>query len=187
MAELSSHQMNIVNWIVEASPTKVVGVGGIDYWKDGRETFDNIHAIFSYPNGLKTSCTCLTTNAQMGFQMKFYGKNGTIQILRENNYLARLYIEPTYQMDAYAKIGVDGITGATARLKKGEPIPIYNEAPGEEDAEPTGLALANFGQCIRDNKQPLVGYESGKESTYCVALANKAMQSGEVVYWKDFL
>ncbi|NND31065.1 MAG: gfo/Idh/MocA family oxidoreductase, partial [Saprospiraceae bacterium] len=50
-----------------------------------------------------------------------------------------------------------------------------------------GHALRSFGECIRENRKPAVGYESGKESSVCVALANKAMQTGEVVKWKDFV
>lgn len=188
MAELSSHQMNIVNWMVGQSPTQVMGVGGIDYWKDGRETFDNIHALFTYQNGLKVNCTCLTTNAQMGFQMKFYGKNATIQIAQEgSNYLARLFIEPRYLADMRSDTKVDAVSGASEKWSRGEPIQLFNDALGKEDAEPTGLALKSFGNCIREDKTPLVGFESGLDSVYCVALANKAMQTGENIFWKDYL
>ncbi len=190
MGELSSHQINIVNWMMGTAPHKVTGFGGIDYWKDGRETFDNIHAIFEYPEGLKLSCTCLTTNAQMGFQMKFYGKNATVQITRETGYEAKLYVEPIYfremnkQMNK--EVGVDAVTGATTEiLKKGKPISLFKSDPGREDAEPTRLAIASFGDCIRESKEPVVGYESAKDSAICVALANKAMQTGEMVHWKD--
>ncbi len=188
MAELSSHQINIANWIIGSTPTRVTGFGGIDFWKDGRETYDNIHAIFDYPDGPKLSCTCLTTNAQMGFQMKLYGKNASISIVREEGYSAQLYVEPTYYYDLKKEKlgGIDGVTGATSKLMKmGKPISIHEADVGREDAEPTALCLASFGECIRENKTPLVGYESGKGSALCVALANKAMQSGEVVHWKD--
>ena len=188
MAELSSHQMNIVNWMVGQSPTQVRGLGGIDYWKDGRETFDNIHAMFSYENGLKVNCTCLTTNAQMGFQMKFYGKNAAIQIAQEGReYVAKLYIEPRYLADMREASGSDAVSGASEKWSKGEPIQLFKDAMGKEDAEPTGRALWNFGDCIRANREPAVGYESGRESSVCVALANKAMQTGQVISWKDHI
>ncbi|NND31202.1 MAG: Gfo/Idh/MocA family oxidoreductase, partial [Saprospiraceae bacterium] len=160
MAELSSHQMNIINWMVGRSPSQVMGTGGIDYWKDGRETFDNIHAMFSYENGLKVNCTCLTTNAQMGFQMRFYGKNATIQIAQEEQeYVARLYIEPRYLADVRSAAGVDAVSGASEKWSKGEPIQLFKDALGKEDAEPTGHALRSFGECIRENRKPAVGYE----------------------------
>jgi predicted dehydrogenase len=35
-AELSSHQMDILQWILGSPPKHIMGTGGIDYWKDGR-------------------------------------------------------------------------------------------------------------------------------------------------------
>ncbi|MCB0846017.1 MAG: Gfo/Idh/MocA family oxidoreductase [Bacteroidetes bacterium] len=189
MAELISHQLNIANWILDTAPESVMGYGGIDYWKDGRETFDNIHAIFQYPKGIKLSATSLTTNAQMGFQMKFYGKNATIQVIRGETYQAYLYVEPAYlqQYDKAREGGVDAVSGASENLKQGKPIALHNEKVSSEDKEPTGKALAEFCRCIRENEAPLVGYDSGSKSAVCVALANKAMLKGEVIKWKDYM
>ncbi len=189
MAELSSHQINIVNFIKDDAPVRVFGSGGIDFWKDGRETFDNVHATFIYGDGTKLDCTCLTTNAHLGFQLNFYGKNASIQISREDNkYLARLYVEPAYlQSFEEKKEQVDAVTSATEMWSKGEAIPIYSNEAGKEDEEPTADALAAFGDCIRENKKALVGYESGRDSAICVALANKAMQTESVVHWKDYI
>ena len=55
VAELSSHQIDFANWILKATPEKVVGMGGIDYWKDGRETYDNTKLIYEYPEGVKAT------------------------------------------------------------------------------------------------------------------------------------
>ena len=57
LAELSSHQIDFVNWVFNSNPSKVSGFGGIDYWKDGRETYDNTHVVYAYPNGVKASFT----------------------------------------------------------------------------------------------------------------------------------
>ncbi|MDZ7765952.1 MAG: Gfo/Idh/MocA family oxidoreductase [Melioribacteraceae bacterium] len=46
MAELCSHHINITNWLLDAVPHKITGMGGIDYYKDGRETYDNVNTIF---------------------------------------------------------------------------------------------------------------------------------------------
>jgi len=78
VAELCSHQIDFVNWALDSTPTKVMGMGGIDYWKDGRETYDNIHLIYSYPNGVKAKFTCLTANAKNDYQIKVMGDKGTI-------------------------------------------------------------------------------------------------------------
>ena len=51
-AELCSHQIDFVHWVLGENPQTIMGVGGIDYWKDGRETYDNVHLIYTYPSGV---------------------------------------------------------------------------------------------------------------------------------------
>jgi predicted dehydrogenase len=60
-AELASHHIDVANWFFGASPEFVVGVGGLDTWKDGRDVNDNIQLIFSYPNGRKMMYSAITT------------------------------------------------------------------------------------------------------------------------------
>ncbi len=55
MCELGSHMIEICNLIIGATPAAVTGIGGIDYWKDGRETFDNVTAVYTYPAGQKVT------------------------------------------------------------------------------------------------------------------------------------
>jgi len=60
-AELASHHIDVADWFFGAHPEFVVGVGGLDTWKDGREVFDNIQLIYSYPNGRKMMYSAITT------------------------------------------------------------------------------------------------------------------------------
>ncbi len=48
MTELASHQLDVATWILDAMPTRVWGYGGIDYWRDGREVFDNVNLVYEY-------------------------------------------------------------------------------------------------------------------------------------------
>jgi predicted dehydrogenase len=41
-AELLSHQMDFINWAFDTHPTQITTTGWIDFYKDGRETFDNV-------------------------------------------------------------------------------------------------------------------------------------------------
>ena len=66
-AELASHQIDIADWMFGATPVSVMGVGGIDYWKDGRDIYDNIQLIYTYPQGQKLIYHSVTTNAHMPF------------------------------------------------------------------------------------------------------------------------
>ncbi len=179
MAELSSHQLDIVNWILEDVPQSVNGYGGIDFWKDGRETFDHVHSTFRYKSGIQASYTCLTTNAHMGYQMLFYGKNATIQVKGEQGHKAYLYIEPSWMADQKKPEDVDSVSGATLQVfEAGKAIPILGEGGPESDAEPTGKALESFVRCIRNGERPLSNYENGKTSSICIDMANEAMYEG---------
>jgi len=48
MTELATHQLDVANWFLGVPPKKVYGYGGIDYWRDGREVFDNVVLVYEY-------------------------------------------------------------------------------------------------------------------------------------------
>lgn len=51
MTELATHQVDIAAWFLDAMPRRVYGYGGIDYWRDGREVFDNVNLVYEFPVG----------------------------------------------------------------------------------------------------------------------------------------
>ena len=112
-AELGSHQYNMIDNLLGAHPTRVMGTGGIDYWKDGRETFDNVHMLFDYPNGVKAGFHSGTTNKYEGYQLKLYGKKATI--VSKNMSEAFIYPEGE-SLEKSWKDGVDSVSGATIKL-----------------------------------------------------------------------
>ncbi|MEL6941788.1 MAG: Gfo/Idh/MocA family oxidoreductase [Bacteroidota bacterium] len=118
-AELHSHQIDYVNYVFNDYPTQVVGLGGIDYWKDGRETFDNVNTIFDYPNGCKVNCISLTANSHEGYLIKFKGSKGTIKMNMEE---AWIYSEVKKEKELKE---IDGVSGATAMTwSQGEGVKI---------------------------------------------------------------
>src|SRR5690606_17041028 len=78
VAELMSHQIDFINWVTNSRPERITGFGGIDHWKDGRETYDNIHLLYEYPSGLDAAFTCTTTNAHEDYQVKVLGSKATM-------------------------------------------------------------------------------------------------------------
>jgi len=78
MAELGSHQLDVANWVLGARPIKVAGFGGIDYWKDGRETYDNVHLVYEYPDGVRMLYSSIATNAHFGSSEQIMGDKGTV-------------------------------------------------------------------------------------------------------------
>ena len=66
-AELASHQIDIADWIFGSSPEFVIGVGGVDTWKDGRDVDDNIQLIYKYPKNQKVVYSAITTNQHLPY------------------------------------------------------------------------------------------------------------------------
>ncbi len=172
VAELCSHQIDFVNWVLDATPIKVTGLGGVDYWKDGRETYDNIHLLYEYPEGVKAKFTCLTSNAMDDYKIKVLGDKGSI-ILGYNK--AWFYPEGKENKELG---NVDGVAGATVKWDDGKGIPI--EVNHEE---PSKQALIDFKDSIITNKQPASDIVSGAKAATCVQMGLDAMHNDKIVYW----
>ncbi len=61
-AELTSHQVDISDWMFGSEPEFVMGLGSLDMLKDGRDVYDNIQLIYRYPNGQKLTYSSISTN-----------------------------------------------------------------------------------------------------------------------------
>ncbi len=87
-AELASHQIDIADWMFGSHPEMVMGLGGVDYFKDGRDNYDNIQLIFRYPKGQRLMYSSIGTNShspmfnasRTEFGEIIMGTKGTIHI-----------------------------------------------------------------------------------------------------------
>jgi predicted dehydrogenase len=48
VSELATHHIEVVNWMMGTPPARVIATGGTDYWKDDRDTYDNVVIVFEY-------------------------------------------------------------------------------------------------------------------------------------------
>jgi predicted dehydrogenase len=188
MAELCSHHINIVNWMLNASPVKILGLGGIDFWKDGRETYDNVNTIFEYPGGVKASFQAITTNAYENTTIVIMGTEGTIVIEKEEGQIAHYYSEPTKVKMALSDEElqeVDTITSATRKAwARSEPIPITVENNTKDDFETTRAMFLDFVDCVNNNKIPKSNINNGRDVAIAVDLAIRAMDNNRIEMWK---
>lgn len=175
LAELSAHQIDVVNWLTDSRPEKVMAMGDVNYWKDGRTTFDNVRAIYEYPSGIKSSVTSILSNQYNSYITRILGSEGTIEMGRD---FAKLYMEPKKKELAI----VDGVTGATKEaLEKGEGIKIYTDREG---IEPTVYAMKAFEDSIRKGQKATCNEITGKDVAIAVHLGNKSTETGNTEYWK---
>ena len=103
--ELGSHQIDVASWMFSAQPEYVIGVGGREFLRDGRDIYDNIQLIYRYPKGQKLTYSAISTNQHLplfgGTRAEFgetiMGAGGTIEITigsEEEPSIALWYYEP---------------------------------------------------------------------------------------------
>jgi predicted dehydrogenase len=171
LAELSAHQIDFVNWVLDDNPIKVAGFGGIDFYKDGREVYDNIKVIYEYKGGVKASYTCLSNNSKDGYKISIKGDLGSIDIYQDEAWfysnINKVQIEE-----------IDGVSGATKSWSgsQGQKLDFKHLSP-------TKQALTDFRNCIKENKEPLSNVFTGANVSYAVEMGITAMDTGNIVKW----
>lgn len=187
MAELGSHQIDIANWVFGAPPESVVGSGGIDYYKDGRETNDNVQAVFRYPGGGTFSFSSITTNAMAGNRMMIEGTAGAVEITIED---ATFFYEPTRPKGPLSGEIVERgvVTGATFSTKGEMPYRgsgAVVRVPDGAEGNPNFLSAAAFFDAVRSGTRPFADARAGYESATAVDLANRAIDGGRRMRFAD--
>ncbi|HLY63163.1 MAG TPA: Gfo/Idh/MocA family oxidoreductase [Terriglobia bacterium] len=205
MAELGSHQIDVINWALGAEPVSVMGNGGINHWKDGRETNDNVQVIFEYPKGQKLLYSSILCNAHYDYNEQIMGDGGTLVITIGHGMYYREKVAKVSNVSAKENWWA-GATVTKQAAQEGMPIfvdqnnpdsgfidrelgfakrwlasiGIYNE---EEPHDPNWSELNNFFASIRDGKPVAAPLEVGLADALAVVYANRAIDTGQKVYW----
>ncbi len=151
-AELASHQIDVADWMFGSPPEYVIGVGGIDTFKDGRDVYDNIQLIYVYPNGRKLIYTSISTSSHLDllqaqrqeFGEVIMGTAGAIEItIGDDNHPATAlwYREPKPVAAAEVKKSTDkkeafkaGATMTTAAASQGIPLLLPKDSQAASDS-----------------------------------------------------
>ena len=177
LSELCAHQIDMIGYLLDSNPAKAVAMGGINYWKDGRDTYDHIRATYEYPGGIQSSVSSVLSNAYNGYNIKIFGDKATVEIQREK---AFIYAENTVNRRGM----VDGVTGATISVRtQGEAEEIGWMEKGAPVLEPTRYALEDFRRCILDGALPLSNAQTAKNSSIAIHMGNLAAEQGNTQYW----
>lgn len=175
-AELLSHQIDFINWAFETQPDEIIGTGGIDVFKDGRETYDNVQTILRYKQaGMIGNFGATCGNAHDGYLFKIKGTKGAVSLYPDTG-----IFYPEKETEKELGI-VDGVTSATKIvINKDGGIPILDQ-PTKDG---TVYALNEFYTSIVENKLPVSNIKTGTQAAICVAMCNEAIYSGKTQYWK---
>jgi predicted dehydrogenase len=206
LAELASHQIDVANWAIGSEPISVVATGGIDYWKDGRETCDNVEAIYEYPGGQKLVWSSILYNAHLQFNEQIMGDRGTLIITLGKG---------MYYREAVAKVSSGngkenwwaGATVTHQAVQEGVPLFPERGANGErgfvdrevlyakrwlasmgiydyeEPHDPWWSEMDNFMLSVRDGKPVIAPLEIGVADAQGVIYGNRAVETGQKIFW----
>jgi len=176
VAELLSHQIDFINWACNTHPDQIIGTGGIDFYKDGRETYDNVQVVLRYDKENMIGnfgATC--GNAREGYIFKLKGTKGTVALLVNEGIF---YPEAAARKELET---VDGVSSATKiEWNKDGGIPILKE-PMKDG---TWYAVQDFHKCIVEKQKPVSNVITGATTAVCVHLANQAAYSHTTQQWK---
>lgn len=184
MTELASHQIQVANWVKDTQPVSVIGTGSINYWKDGREIYDNVALIYSYADGTQFVYDSMTSNRFYGLQEQILGDKGTIE-LETNKMFSENPPKPAgiYQLindiehGIFNNIPIGGATWIpeTAMKYNGEYI------SDKFELDETRLQLEAFVGSIRNGK-PIPGlFEQGYHASVWTLLGQQAMETQQKV------
>ena len=164
------HQIDTVSWFTGLNyPRKAVASGGTYAWNDGRMSFDTFTTILEYGEdnkpgkGFQAVFQSRQTNAARGNVEKYYGPNGTIDLIK----------------GVVTNEGVERVKQATeekltAKYEKAE------TAANTGADKMTGAHMRNWMKCVRERKNPNAPVEAGYWHSVSLIMANAAMRTGLV-------
>jgi predicted dehydrogenase len=186
LAELGSHMVDTANWVFDSMPESVLASGSIVEYHDGRETDDNVQAIYNYSEGRRFIFSALANNAILGNQLWIYGDKGSVQLTIED---ATFF----YEKKAFAALAPTnpvvekGMTTGASYSTKGE-MPYRGEGSkvkidNYEDA--TLTACRSFITSVRENKRPFADEIVGYGSAVAITLGYQAKEEERLIRFGD--
>ena len=187
MTELASHQLQVGNWLMGEPPVSVMGAGSINYWKDGREVYDNVALIYSYSNGTQLIYDSVISNKHYGCEEQILGDKGTMELEINKVYSEHPPKAPGIQQlitniekGIFDTIPIGGATWIpeVGIRDKGEFI------SGKYKMDEVQLQLEAFVKYIRDGKAPEELALEGYRATIWSLLGEKAIIEGNKIEYK---
>ena len=197
MSEFGAHQIDVVNWYVGAPPLSVTAVGGIDWYRDGRDVCDNMSVIYTYPGGVKFTYTTLLTNSWNDALEVFMGTMGTIETsllfggrhFKEPKLVSGLQISgtplPCHRCEAEKDIDFCTVIPGSAPRQPCKKI--KGQQGGAHSPMETQNAVKSFIECCQNGKKPEADVKVGCEAAVPALMANIAVAEDRTVYWSEFV
>lgn len=180
-----SHQIDTVHWFTGLKhPRSVVANGGIYFWKDGRENWDTITAVFDYgpendpKNGFQVTFSSRMHNGSDDPKEMYYSNGGEMN-LNTN------MISPTGGLnEKHAKaMGMQANLLPEMSLKEVEEKVVTSANTGGDTL--TTNHMRNWMECVRSRKETNAPAEAGYSHAIACIMANAAARTGTKVTFDE--
>lgn len=185
MTELACHQLQVGTWALGMLPAKVMGHGSINYWKKGREVYDNVNLIYVFPDGRKMTYGSDVENKFYGLEEQILGSKGTVEPEKGKYYFEDVAPAPAFMQmindwenDIFGNIPFAGTSWApeTANVNNGEYI--LGKRP---EMDGTSLLTEAFVEANITGRQPKNIAEEGYYASILCLWGHEAMVQGKIL------
>jgi predicted dehydrogenase len=172
------HQIDTVHWFTGLPhPRSVVANGGIYLWKDGRENWDTMTAVFDYgplddpTKGFQVQYSSRFTNSAGGVKELYYSNGGMIDMDKQTvTNTGGLSAKSAAEMGMKPNL-LDGFS----LMEKTESV----STDANTNADPqTSANMRNWMECVRSRKTPNASIEAGYSHSIALCMNVAAIQTG---------
>lgn len=179
------HQIDTVHWFTGLPhPRSVVANGGNYLWKDGRQNWDTMTAVFDYgplddpTKGFQVQYSSRFTNSASGVKELYYSNGGMIDMDKQ-----RVTSEGGLQASEAAAMGLKAnLLPSFSLVEKAESVSSGANTGGDPQ---TSANMRNWMECVRSRKTPNAPIEAGYSHSIALCMNVAAIQTGEKVTFDD--
>ena len=179
-----AHQIDTVHWFTDIPhPRSVAANGGIYLWKDGRQNFDTMTAVFDYgplddkSKGFQVIYSSRFTNGAGGTKEIYYSNGGELNLdtnrITPNGGLSERNAQ---SMGMKANLLPDMALGEAVKTETGADT-------GVDDL--TSAHMRNWMDCIRTRKKPNADVMAGYNHSIANIMTTAALRTGQFVTFDE--
>ena len=187
MTELASHHIQIANWYLGERPDYVMGSGSINYWKDGREVFDNVNLVYHYPSDVHMIYDSVISNVHYGLEAQIMGNLGTLEMEKRRIYLENPEPAPgivqlieSVERGMFSTLPLAGSSWVPDHSVDKNGKPFLESIPEDENV----LQWISFINTVRTKKFDAELLKQGYQASVACLMGHEAMMSKQTIYWK---
>jgi predicted dehydrogenase len=183
IADLGSHQVDVLNWVLGSPPRSVMASGGADNYPQ-MEWWDNIIAIYEWDqtdggekHTVRGNYDLYSTTSNGGYQEVFMGTEGTA-IISEDASKGGFWHEMTAEESEWEKRFATGpceriiAVGPSFSARRYPPIPVPRDPKTEHQPH-----LENFFRAIRGSEKLNCPAEVGFETAVTILKVDQAIKA----------